>query len=139
MTETRIHPETGELLRRDVRLQTVSYGGRSETVLVPGWYPESDGDSVHTGADFTDRDAVFVRLRALAHRDLLLKLAAQAERGESIDVTNMTREERRALRVIDRETDMDLLARSPGTRAKFEQAIKQLDEGRGFKIDLDDV
>jgi hypothetical protein len=45
--ETRRHPETGKLLRRDVRPE-VRRDGR--TVMLPGWYAD-DGNSIHTGRD----------------------------------------------------------------------------------------
>ncbi|KAG5733945.1 hypothetical protein E4T56_gene5744, partial [Termitomyces sp. T112] len=51
MSETRIHPETGQELRRDTRPQTVRVGSLSRVVDVPGWYPEGDGDAIHSGAD----------------------------------------------------------------------------------------
>jgi HTH-type transcriptional regulator/antitoxin MqsA len=49
MSETRIHPETGQELRRDTRPQTVCVGSLSRVVEVPGWYPEGDGDAIHSG------------------------------------------------------------------------------------------
>jgi len=51
VSETRIHPETGKVLRRDVRPQTVVVGSLSRTVDVPGWYPDDESDGVHSGAD----------------------------------------------------------------------------------------
>ena len=47
MSETRIHPETGKVLRRGVRPQTVIVGSLSRTVDVPGWYPDDESDGVH--------------------------------------------------------------------------------------------
>jgi hypothetical protein len=61
--DTRIHPETGEQLRRDIRPKTVTVGSRSRTVDVPGWYPEGDGDAVHTWTDLHEFDAAFKELR----------------------------------------------------------------------------
>src|SRR6187551_1727799 len=63
MTETRVHPDTGKCLRRDVRPQTVTVGSLSCTVEVPGWYPDDDSDSLHDGADLKASDAAFVELR----------------------------------------------------------------------------
>ena len=62
--ETRIHPETGETLRRDVRPMTVSYAIYSKTVDVPGWYPEGDGDAIHTGKDLAEWNAVHTQMKA---------------------------------------------------------------------------
>ena len=64
MTQPRIHPETGQVLRRDARLQTVSVGSMSREVEVPGWYPEDDGDSIHSGAELQALDRAYLELRA---------------------------------------------------------------------------
>ncbi len=64
MTQTRIHPETGQVLRRDTRVQTVSVGSMSREVEVPGWYPEDDGDSIHSGAELQALDRAYLELRA---------------------------------------------------------------------------
>lgn len=64
MTQTRIHPETGQVLRRDARLQTVGVGSMSREVEVPGWYPEDDGDSIHSGAELQALDRAYLELRA---------------------------------------------------------------------------
>jgi len=63
MTETRIHPETGQVLRRDVRPQVVAFGSMRRTVDVPGWYPDDDGDSIHTGTELAESDRVFQELK----------------------------------------------------------------------------
>jgi HTH-type transcriptional regulator/antitoxin MqsA len=64
VTETRIHPETGSTLRRDVRPQVVAFGSMRRTVDVPGWYPDDDGDSIHTGAELAESDRAFRELKA---------------------------------------------------------------------------
>ena len=46
MTETRVHPVTGKTLRRDVRMQTVSFGSMTRAVNMPGWYPDDDSDEL---------------------------------------------------------------------------------------------
>lgn len=63
MTKTRIHPETGKTLQRGVRPQTVKFGSMARVVNVPGWYPDDDSDSIHSGADLTESDRVFQELR----------------------------------------------------------------------------
>ena len=63
MAETRIHPESGETLRRGVRRQTVRYGSLAREVDVPGWYPEDGGDGIHSGADLAEADRAFRKLR----------------------------------------------------------------------------
>jgi HTH-type transcriptional regulator/antitoxin MqsA len=64
MTETRIHPETGKVLSRDTREQIVRFGTLSQKVLVPGWYPDDDGDAIHSGRDLAESDEVYKKLRA---------------------------------------------------------------------------
>jgi HTH-type transcriptional regulator/antitoxin MqsA len=64
MSDTRIHPETGQELRRDVRRQTVTFGSLSRVVDVPGWYPEGDGDALFDGADLHAANAAFKELRS---------------------------------------------------------------------------
>lgn len=64
MTETRIHPETGKTLRRGVRLRTVSFGSMTRMIEAPGWYPDDDSDSIHSGADLAEADQAFRELKA---------------------------------------------------------------------------
>lgn len=64
MIETRIHPETGKTLHRDVRPQAVRYGSMVRRVDVPGWYPDDDSDSIHSGDDLAESDRAFQELRA---------------------------------------------------------------------------
>lgn len=64
MSDTRIHPETGQELRRDVRRQTVTFGSLSRVVDVPGWYPEGDGDALFDGTDLHAANAAFKELRS---------------------------------------------------------------------------
>ena len=63
VTQTRIHPETGQVLRRDARAQTVSVGSMSREVEVSGWYPEDDGDSIHSGSELQALDQAHLELR----------------------------------------------------------------------------
>ena len=88
MTETRVHPETGKILRRDVRTQTVSFGSMTRAVDVPGWYPDDDSDSIHSGADLAGSDRAFRELRSdyAAHvRSIRRKLKlTQEEAGRII-------------------------------------------------------
>jgi HTH-type transcriptional regulator/antitoxin MqsA len=63
MSETRIHPDSGKVLRRGTRPQTVRFGSMARTVDVPGWYPDDDSDSIHSGVDLADSDLAFQELR----------------------------------------------------------------------------
>ena len=64
MTESRIHPETGKRLTRGVREQAVTFGSLIQTVQVPGWYPDDESDSIHSGADLKALNAAYAELRA---------------------------------------------------------------------------
>lgn len=64
MGQTRFHPKTGDVLRRDARMQTLSVGSLSREVEVLGWYPEDDGDSIHLGAELQAIDQAYLELRA---------------------------------------------------------------------------
>ncbi len=57
-----IHPTTGKTLTRQVRSEIISFGSLSESVDVPGWYPDDDSDSIHSGADLSTREEVRSRL-----------------------------------------------------------------------------
>lgn len=63
LLETRIHPETGELLKRGVRKCMSTYKGHSIELDLPGWYPDGDGDSIHSGSDLEEWDAAMKELR----------------------------------------------------------------------------
>ena len=54
--ETRIHPETGEILRRDVRPIEFSYKGERIIVDMPGWYPEKGDEGIFTHEDMNISD-----------------------------------------------------------------------------------
>ena len=64
MAETRIHPVTGKVLHRDVRTQVVSFGSMTRAVATPGWYPDDDSDSLHTGTDLAHSEEAFRDLKA---------------------------------------------------------------------------
>ena len=44
MEKTMIHPETGEILYRDIRPIEYTYKGESIIVDQPGWYPKIEND-----------------------------------------------------------------------------------------------
>ena len=47
----KIHPETGEVLHRDVRPVEYTYKGESIIVNQPGWYPAEGDDGILTQED----------------------------------------------------------------------------------------
>ena len=61
--ETRVHPETGETLRRGIRPMTAAYAVYSKVIDVPGWYPDGNGDAIHTGKDLAEWDATYQQMR----------------------------------------------------------------------------
>lgn len=56
-------PETGEVLTRGVRPFTVTYKGQAETVDLPGYYPQGEGDGVLVGNDMALADAALRSLK----------------------------------------------------------------------------
>ena len=54
--ETRIHPETGEILRRDIRPVKYTYRGESIVVDQPAWYPAEGDEGILTSADMDVSD-----------------------------------------------------------------------------------
>jgi HTH-type transcriptional regulator/antitoxin MqsA len=62
--ETMIHPETGALLRRRKRFETITYMDQTRVVEVEGWFPEDDGDGVLLGADAAPLDAALAEMKA---------------------------------------------------------------------------
>ena len=92
MTQTRIHPETGQVLRRDARVQTVSVGSMSREVEVPGWYPEDDGDSIHSGAELQAMDQAYLELRtAYAARVKAVRKKLGLTQEEAADLAGFDR------------------------------------------------
>lgn len=62
--ETRIHPETGEVLRRDVRPIEFSYKGERIFVDMPGWYPVEGDEGIFTHEDMKVSDQALRILKA---------------------------------------------------------------------------
>ena len=73
--DTRIHPETGEVLHRDIRAIEFSYKGEKIFVDMPGWYPadKNSDDGIFTHEDMIVSD------QALR----ILKSRHEARYGES--------------------------------------------------------
>lgn len=55
--DTMVCPQTGQMLLRGVRPFTVTYKGKTKTVDLPGYYPETGDDGVHVGNDMRVTDA----------------------------------------------------------------------------------
>ena len=61
--ETMVSPETGEILKRDIRPFDVSYKGECIVVNLPGYYPGGVGDGVHVGKDMSVVDDALRQLK----------------------------------------------------------------------------
>ena len=60
-----IHPETGEILRRDIRSIEFSYKGEKITVEMPGWYPADNDDGIFSQEDMKVSDAALKYLKSV--------------------------------------------------------------------------
>ena len=106
--ETMIHPETGALLSRRRRMETVSYMGYSKNVMVEGYLPEDDGDGILVGDDHKPFDA--------ALRELKEQFAAETKR--------LAKTVRTSARLTQKEASL-LLTGSPNSFSKYERGEAQ--------------
>ncbi len=75
-TNTRIHPETGEILRRDVRKIETTYKGETIIHDMPGWYPVDNDNGIYTREDMKFSDAALRILKErVAKKEQILKSA----------------------------------------------------------------
>lgn len=102
--QTMIHPETGALLSRRRRMETVQYMGLSRTVEVEAYWPEDDGDGVLVGSDSDPLEEAFLGLRA--------EYAAQ--------MRALAKDMRRKARLTQKEASQ-LLTGSPNSFSKYER------------------
>ena len=105
---TMIHPETGAVLTRQRRMETVEYMGRKKIVEVVGFFPADDGDAVFIGSDADPMDDAFVELRNLYRSDM--KILAKAVR--------------KAAGLTQKEASQ-LLTGSPNSFSKYERGEAQ--------------
>jgi len=68
--DTRIHPETGAVLKRSIQRRKLDYKGVEREFDLPGWWPADDGDGILEAADLTIVDQAFDELRAEAAQRL---------------------------------------------------------------------
>ncbi len=107
-SKTIIHPETGAMLRRSRRIETVSYMGMSRQVEIEGWFPDDDGDGILMGADSGPLDAALSELKA-AYREETQALAKHVRVS-----TGLTQ----------RDASL-LLTGSPNSFSKYERGVAQ--------------
>ena len=60
-----IHPETGEILRRDIRQIEFSYKGEKIIVDMPGWYPDDNDEGIFSQEDMKVSDAALKHLKSI--------------------------------------------------------------------------
>lgn len=105
--ESMIHPESGRLLRRDVRPMTIDHLGKRRTIDLPGWYPEDtrfNDDAILEAKDAQILDRAYNELKASA---------------EGLPTPRDVRRIRRRLRLSQR-TASDLLGGGPRAFQKYE-------------------
>ena len=66
MKEILIHPETGEILYRDVRPNEFRYKGESITLDMSGWYQLIGDDAIFSQEDMAVHDKALKILKARA-------------------------------------------------------------------------
>ncbi len=71
---TKIHPETGEVLHRDIRPIEYTYKGESIIVDQPGWYPVEGDDGILTQEDMDVADEA-LRIMKARHQQKLSNIA----------------------------------------------------------------
>lgn len=105
--ESMIHPETGRLLKRDVRPMTIDHLGKRTTIDLPAWYPEDtrfNDDAILEAKDAQILDRAYNELKASA---------------EGLPTPRDVRRIRRRLRLSQR-TASDLLGGGPRAFQKYE-------------------
>lgn len=63
--ESMIHPETGEILCRDIRSIEFTYKGEKIIVEMPGWYPADNDDGIFSQEDMKVSDAALKYLKSV--------------------------------------------------------------------------
>ena len=64
MEETMIHPETGEILHRDMYPQEFNYKGEKIILEMSGWYNDDYSDAVFSRTDMAVHDKALRILKA---------------------------------------------------------------------------
>lgn len=67
---TMIHPETGEILRRDIRTINFSFKGEKFMVDMPGWYPANSDDGIFSHEDLQVSEKEIARIKARHKKSL---------------------------------------------------------------------
>lgn len=102
--KTMIHPETGALLTRGRRMETIQYMGLKKEFEATGFFPDDDGDGVIIGDDHEAFEVAFQELKA--------EYAAQ--------MRMLAKELRRKTKLTQKEASQ-LLTGSPNSFSKYER------------------
>jgi len=102
--QTRIHPETGAVLRRRRRDYTVVYRDLERTIKINGWFPVDDGDGILSSEDAKPIDAALSEMKKI-----------YAERVKTLSVTV------RKLAKLNQEEASRLLTGSRNSFHKYER------------------
>ena len=66
----KIHPETGEILHRDIRPVEYTYKGEKITVNQPGWYPAEGDNGILEPEDWEIADKALMILKSQHEKSL---------------------------------------------------------------------
>ncbi len=72
----KIHPETGEILHRDIRPFEFKFRGEKIIVDMPGWYPKNNDDGIFTQEDMKIAGEVLRKLKARYEEKISKNLSA---------------------------------------------------------------
>ena len=72
----KIHPETGEILHRDIRPIEFCYKGEKIILDMPGWYPDKGDDGIFTMEDMAVHDKALDILKARHEKSLQKNFSA---------------------------------------------------------------
>ena len=73
----KIHPETGEILHRDIRPIEFCYKGEKIILDMPGWYPDKGDDGIFTMEDMAVHDKALDILKARHEKSLQNNFSAE--------------------------------------------------------------
>lgn len=73
----KIHPETGEILHRDIRPFEFNFRGEKITIDMPGWYPDNNDEGIFTQEDMKVAGKALRELKARYEEKLKNNFSAE--------------------------------------------------------------
>ena len=73
----KIHPETGEILHRDIRPFEFNFRGEKITIDMPGWYPDNNDQGIFTQEDMKVAGKALRELKARYEEKLKNNFSAE--------------------------------------------------------------